>query len=90
MKLPVAFTVFALLSPAMADPTFRCADALCLNFQQIVSADHEHLHRDTDSSCVNFQQFVPLNHRHLHRNSDVNSPTFQQFVPEKRPRKKQG
>ena len=88
MKLAIAFLVLAAALPAVSEPTVRCMDALCLNFQQEVSADHQHSHRCADSACLNFQQFVAPNHRHLHRNSDVTSPNFQQYVPEKHPRRK--
>ena len=88
MKLPIALAVFAFVLPAMGEPTFRCTDALCLNYLQEVGGNHLHVHRCTDAACVNFQQFVPNNHRHLHRNSDVTSPNFLQFVPERQRRRK--
>jgi len=87
MKASIAFFILSLALPAIGEPTFRCNDALCANFQQEVDFNHQHMHRCQDSACVNFQQFVPINHRHLHRNSNVNSPNFQQFVPDRRPRR---
>ena len=88
MKLSIAFIVLASALPAVSDRAVRCTDALCLNFQEEVSPNHQHSHRCTDAACVNFQQYVAANHRHLHRNSDANSPYFQQFVPEKHPHRK--
>ena len=87
MKTLIAFVVLAFALPVMGEPTFRCMDALCANFQQEVGPDHQHSHRCTDAACVNFQQFVPPNHRHLHRNTNVTSPNFQQYVPDRRPRR---
>ena len=86
MKITIAFLVL-LASPAMSEPTTRCMDALCLNFQQEVSIRHQHVHRDTDASCLNFQQYVPMNHRHVHRNTDARSPRFQEFTPQRFPRR---
>jgi hypothetical protein len=88
MKASIAFLILSLALPAIGEPTFRCNDALCADFQQEVGFNHQHMHRCQDSACVNFQQFVPNNHRHVHRNSNVNSPNFQQFVPERGSRRR--
>ena len=90
MRTVIAFIVLLLSLPAVAEPTFRCQDALCANFQQEVPFNHQHLHRCTDAACVAFQQFVPINHRHLHRNSDVRNPHFQEFVPGRHPQRLPG
>lgn len=87
MKTAIVFSLLLVALPAMSEPTIRCTDALCLNFQQEVSPYHHHLHRDTDAACLNFQQYVPVNHRHLHRNTDVTSPHFEEYVPKKFPRR---
>ena len=86
MKLPVLFLVLASALPAVSDPTTRCTDAQCMNFQQEVSFNHQHWHRDADTACLNFGQFVPVNHRHVHRNQDATSPQFQQYTPDRRRR----
>ena len=88
MKMLLPFFVLFLALPAMSDPTIRCTDALCVNFQQEVGFNHQHQHRDTDAACLNFQQYVPLNHRHVYRNRDVNSPNFLQYAPGRQPRRR--
>ena len=86
MKTLAAFFTLLLVAGAADEPTTRCTDALCINFQQEVLLSHRHLHRDTDAACLNFQQYVPLNHQHVHRNRDATSPRFQEYEPSRRPR----
>jgi hypothetical protein len=88
MKSTIALFLLLPAMQAMGDPGIRCSDALCLNFQEIVPLNHQHLHRCADSACLNFQQYVPRNHRHLHRNSDVKSPDFLEYVPQRPPRRR--
>ena len=88
MKTTIALFVLFLISSAPGEPTFRCTDALCLNFQEEVGINHQHLHRCADSACLNFQQFVPLNHRHLYRNRNVSSPNFLEYVPQRPSRRR--
>ena len=88
MKLAIAFFILASAVPTMCEQTFRCTDALCLNYLQEVGGNHLHVHRCGDAACVNYQAFVAANHRHQYRNRDVTSPNFLQFVPERQRRRK--